>query len=395
MRVDTLYRVFVMTIRQIVSFFGEENLPRDIRSMWEQGGSQLEVEKIIAHAIEPNFAIRGDKKTQVKGNFTYREVYWVYGTGSEQPLSFVGFVECPFTVGRWATQSNDAYGRSVGMDVLPDVIQLQMETRRKAEAMEKNIRPPLIADMSMKNQPSSQQPDSITYVPMINGGVGMRSMYDQKLNLADITADIAQIQQRIRVGFFNDLFLLISEVQTGRMTAVEVNAKVAEKMLVLGPVVESKLEQLKLKLKRVYAIMERRGLVSPKPPGLKGVPLTVEFTSMMAIAQRAAATGGIERILAMVGNMVSVFPQAADNIDPDYLINLMNSLLGNPEAILRGPEQLAQIRQQRAQQQQQAQQAAMQEHAANTINTNAQSAQVLSQTEIGGGQSALQAAIGQ
>jgi hypothetical protein len=395
MRVDTLYRVFVMTIRQIVSFFGEENLPPDIRSMWEQGGSQLEVEKIIAHAIEPNFAIRGDRKTQVKGNFTYREVYWVYGTGSEQPLSFVGFVECPFTVGRWATQSNDAYGRSVGMDVLPDVIQLQMETRRKAEAMEKNIRPPLIADMSMKNQPSSQQPDSITYVPMINGGVGMRSMYDQKLNLADITADISQIQQRIRVGFFNDLFLMISEVQTGRMTAVEVNAKVAEKMLVLGPVVESKLEQLKLKLKRVYAIMERRGLISPKPPGLKGVPLTVEFTSMMAIAQRAAATGGIERILAMVGNMVSVFPQAADNVDPDYLINLMNSLLGNPEAILRGPEQLAQIRQQRAQQQQQAQQAAMQEHAANTMNTNAQSAQVLSQTQIGGGQSALQAAIGQ
>jgi hypothetical protein len=116
---------------------------------------------------------------------------------------------------------------------------------------------------------------------------------------------------------------------------------------------------------------------------------------MMAIAQRAAATGGIERILAMVGNMVSVFPQAADNVDPDYLINLMNSLLGNPEAILRGPEQLAQIRQQRAQQQQQAQQASMQEHAANTMNTNANSASVLASTQIGGGQSALQAMLSQ
>lgn len=393
-RVDTLYRVFVMTVGQIVSFFGIDNLPIDICSAWNQGGSQIDSERIIGHSIEPNFEVKGDSATKIKGNFTYRETYWVYGSGNDQPLAFTGFVECPFTVGRWSTQSNDAYGRSVGMDVLPDVIQLQIETRRKAEALEKNVRPPLQASMNMKNQPSSQLPDSITYVPDYGPNTGIKPIYQQPFNLRDISEDLAQIQQRIKIGLFNDLFLMVSEVPAGKMTAYEVAQKVSEKMQVLGPVIESKLEQLKLKLKRVYAIMQRRGMIEPKPPGLRGIPLTVDFISTLALAQRASATSGIERMLAMVGNMVSVFPQAADNLDPDALLALMNDLLGNPSSIMRGPEQRDQIRAQRDQQQKQQQEAAMQAHAANTLNTGAQAAQVLSQTQIGGGNQALASILG-
>ena len=130
MRINTLARVFVMNIEQMASFFGVDNMPADCRTLFSQGGSQMDTEKIIGHIIEPNTVVRGDEGTKVKGKFTWRETYWVYGSGNPQPLVFTGFRECPFTVGRFYTQSNDAYGRSVGMDVLPDVIQLQMETRK-------------------------------------------------------------------------------------------------------------------------------------------------------------------------------------------------------------------------------------------------------------------------
>lgn len=400
MRVNTLYRVFVMTVAQMVSFFGAMSLPVEVRSLWNQGGSQVDTEIIIGHAIEPNYEIQGKDGTAVPaskkmGAFTYREVYWAYGKGGEQPLAFTGFRECPFTVGRWSTQSNDAYGRSVGMDVLPDIIQLQVETRRKAEALEKNVRPPLIADESMKNQPSSRQPDGVTYVPQLNGGVGMKALYNQKFNLADITADLNQLQQRIKVGLFNDLFLMISEVPSGRMTAYEVAQKMQEKMQVLGPVVESKLEQLKLKLKRVYAIMERRGMIDPKPRGLQGIPLTVEFVSTMALAQKAAATGGIERLVALIGNLAAAYPEAKDNMDPDTLLQIMNQLLGNPERLLRGPEQVTAIRTHRQQEQQKVQQAQMMQHAAQTASIGADAANTLSNTSIGGGATALGQLLGQ
>lgn len=395
LRVDTLYRVFVMTVGQMASFFGVENLPVDIRNLWAQGGSQIDTERIIGHAIEPNFAIQGDDGTKVKGAFTYREVYWVYGSGNNQPLSFTGFRECPFTVGRWATQSNDAYGRSVGMDVLPDTIQLQIETRRKAEALEKNVRPPLIASMDMKNQPSSQLPDSITYVPSLGPNSGMKRMYDQEFRLADITADIAMIQARIKVGMFNDLFLALAETSAGsRMTQLEVMSRNLERLQVLGPVIESKLENLKMKLKRVYGIMQRRGMISPKPHGLRNIPLTVQFVSSLALSQKGAALSGIERILALGGNMVAVDPSAADNFDFDYILSLSNGLLGNPEAILNGPEKMAQVRDARVKQQQQMQQMQAQQHMADTMNTGAQAAQTLAGTDIGGGATALGAILG-
>ncbi len=397
MRNNVFARVFVMNIEQMASFFGAANMPADARSLFTQGGSQMDTEKIIGHLIEPNTAISGDTGTKIKGAFTWRESYWVYGSGSEQPLAFTGFRECPFTVGRWSQQSNDPYGRSVGMDVLPDIIQLQMETRRKAEALEKNVRPPLIADMSMKNHPSSQMPDAVTYVPQINAGVGMRKMYDQDFNLADITADIQQLQQRIKVGFFNDMFMALSQnaqLPDAKITAYQAAAVVQERLQVLGPVVESKLNNLKEKLKRIYAIMERRGLISPKPPGLQGVPITVEFVSMLALAQKAAATGGIERLTAFIGNLAAEFPEAKDNFDPDATIQLMNGLLGNPERILRGPEQIAQMRQQRAQQQQQMQKAAMINHAADTASKGADAANTLANTTIGGGKTALDQMLG-
>lgn len=398
LRVTTLGRVFVMTIGQMASFFGVDNMPEDLRGLWIQGGSQMDAEKIIGHLIEPNMEVTGDKGTKVKGNYTYRETYWIYGSGSPQPLAFTGFRECPFTVGRWSTQSNDAYGRSVGMDVLPDIMQLQMETRKKAEALEKNVRPPLVADMSMKNQPSSQMPDAITYVPQLTAGTGIKKLYEQDFNLADITQDIALLQQRIKVGFFNDLFMALSQnaqMADAKITAYQSAAIVQERMQVLGPVIESKLENLRMKLKRVYAIMERRGLFSPKPQGLQGIPITVSFVSTLALAQKAAALGGIERLAALIGNLAAEFPDAKDNLDADAMINLTNELLGNPSRILRGPEQLQAIRQQRQQQQQQMEKMQAQQHIAQTASTGADAANTLANTTVGGGNTALNLLLGQ
>lgn len=397
LRNNLFSRVFVMNVEQMASFFGAANMPTEYRSLFSQGGSQMDTEAIIAHIIEPNTAIRGDAGTKIKGAFTWRETYWVYGNGSSQPMAYTGFLECPFTVGRWSQQSNDAYGRSVGMDVLPDIIQLQMETRRKAEALEKNVRPPLLADMSMKNQPSSQMPDAITYVPQLTQSVGMRKMYDQDFNLADITADIQQLQQRIKVGLFNDMFMALSQnaqLPDAKITAYQAAAVVQERLQVLGPVVESKLNNLKEKLKRIYSIMERRGLISPKPAGLRGVPITVEFVSMLALAQKAAATGGIERIAAFIGNLAAEFPEAKDNFDPDSTIQLMNQLLGNPERVLRGPEKVQQMRMQRQKQQQAIQNNAMMNNAADTAKSGADAANTLANTTIGGGKSALDQLLG-
>lgn len=393
LRIDGLYRQFVMTVSQMVDFFGLENCPADVQKLWASKGNSLETERIIAHSIEPNFDIAGCPK--IAGNFAWREVYWAYGSGSKQPLSKKGFVDQPFSGARWATQSNDAYGRCPGMDILPDNVQLQVMTVRLSEAIEKQVRPPLIADITLKNQPSSILPGQVTYVQNLSAGSGMRSIYEVNPDIKGLAALIEQIQQRIKVGMFNDLFLMLETMPSGKMTAYEVAQKLQEKLQVLGPVIENIItESLKPKLKRIFGIMQRKGLIPPKPESMKNISIDIEFISILSLAQRASSTGGLERIAQLIGNMVAVYPEAKNILDPDQFIRTFNDLLANPEKILRSPEEVGKLLQQQQQQAQQAQHQADIAHGVQVANVATDAAANLANTQIGGGQTALSQLLG-
>lgn len=395
MRVDGLYRTFVMTIAQIVDFFGVENCPPEIQKLWAEKGGALTTERLIAHSIEPNFEVGNNGVGKVKGKFTWREVYWVYGGGTMAPLCIRGFIDQPFTAARWATQSNDAYGRGPGMDILPDVMQLQVETMRKAEGIEKGLRPPLLADAALKNSPTSQLPGAVTFASDISKGKGMRSIYDQNFDLDHVTQDIAMIQARITRGLFNDLFLMLEAQPDSRKTATEIQAKLVEKMNVLGPVIEGLLsESLQPKLARIFGVLKRNGLIPPVPDSLKNIPLDIQFVSLLALAQKAASTGGIEAIVKMAGELAAIKPEVLDNINADDILAEYNELLGNKQKILVGPETRDAIRAQRAKQQQAQAQTAAMAHGAAVASTAASAAQTLSQTEVGSGQTALNAMLG-
>ncbi len=396
MRVDGLYRAFVMTVAQMVDFFGLENCPAEIQKLWSEKGGAITTERLIAHSIEPNFSVGAGKVGKVKGEFTWREVYWMYGTGTPFPLAMRGFMDTPFTASRWSTQSNDAYGRSPGMDVLPDVRQLQVETLRKSQGIEKGVNPPLIGGPELLNKPTSQLPGHLTILNSdISAGKGIRSIYEQPFDLDHISQDIALIQQRIKVGLYNDLFLMIAQGPTNEKTATEIQAKLTEKMQVIGPVIENLLsESLQPKLKRIFGILKRKGMISPPPDSMKNVPLDIQFVSILALAQKSASTGGIEALMRMVGELGQIHPEVLDIPDFDETIYEYSDLLGNKQKILKGPKQIQALRQQRAKMQQQQHSAEMAGAAADVANKGASAANTLSQTEVGSGQNALAAILG-
>jgi hypothetical protein len=135
-------------------------------------------------------------------------------------------------------------------------------------------------------------------------------------------------------------------------------------------------------------------MLPPVPDSMKGVQLDVEFISMLALAQKASATGGLERLAALLGNMAGVYPNIKFILDEEAYIREFNDLLANPEKILRGPEAYQQMVQGAEQQQHaQAQQAAVAQ-GAQTAKTGADTAQVLSQTNVGGGADALSQLLG-
>lgn len=397
MRVDGLYRAFVMTIAQIVDFFGIDNCPTDIQKLWKEKGGAMTTERLIAHSIEPNFDVGRDRKVgKINGDFAWREVYWVYGAGTSGPLAMRGFVDSPFTASRWSTQSNDAYGRSPGMDILPDVRQLQVETARKAEGIERGLNPSLIASAEMQNKPTSRLPGHITYLSGdISAGKGMRSIYDTQFDLDHVSQDIALIQQRIKQGLFVDLFMAITDAPQNEKTKFEIQARLTEKMQTIGPVIENLLsESLQPKLKRIFGILKRKGMLPPAPKSMQGVPLDIQFVSILALAQKSASTSGIEALMRMVGELGQIHPDVLDIPDFDETVEEYSQLLGNKQKLLKDKKMIASARQARAKQQQQQQQAQMMEQATKSAGNAAGAANTLSQTPVGSGQDALSAILG-
>ncbi len=394
------YREFTMTVDAVVSKFGRANCSDAVLQLYDgNGGANRTRELIVAHAIEPN----NDGKADTFGfprSAPWRECYWEWG-GSTSPqggantqpsfLSRNVFYDQPMIIGRWDLVSNDPYGRSPAMDGLPDQKQVQLEQRRKAQAIDKMVNPPLVADAQMKNQPANLTPGGITYVQgfAAAGKPGFASVYESKFPVAEITADLMEVKQRLSQTFFNDILRVASQYETrSNVTAVEWDLRKSESLVMLGPVLERiDYEVLKPIIERVFAMAVRANILPPAPPEIQGLPMNIEFVSMLAQAQKATAAAGIERLFQLAGGLAGVDPQAMDNIDFDEAIDEYSSLLNNSPKIIRSPEQLAQIRQQRADQQQAAQQAAIAQQLS-------QGAANLSKTDVGGGQNALAAMLG-
>lgn len=389
-RIEALYRQFVLNILQIVDMFGLENCPVDVQQLWQQKGAGLEMERIVAHAIEPNFPINnnGVDVDLLKGDYTYREVYWLWGNATDRPLSVRGFDDTPFIAPRAFTVSNDAYGRSIAMDVLPDIMQLQTETKRKAEAIEKLVRPPLLASVELKNQPSSILPGHVTYVANLGPQAGMRPIYEVRPEINEMMQDLTAIQQRVQKGFLVDLFMMLDQMEGVQpRNQLEITERRSEKMQVIGPLVESFQSSASDMIKRIFGIMVKKRLVPPAPAEMRGSSLDIEYVSMFSIAQRAAQTASMEKLIGVIGNMAGVYPEAKASLDAVTFVQKYNELLNNPKEILNSPQKVAALMQAQAK-------AAQQQQAMSTAMAGVQAAQTMSQTPVGEGSTALNSVLG-
>jgi hypothetical protein len=385
--VDVLYRKFAMTIAQIVEEFGIDNVGPDTKSMFLQGGAALEQERIIGHAIEPNveFTNGAGQKTGrgIPKEFAYQEVYWEYGSRDTTVLRVKGFLDAPFSCPRWDLNGNDPYGRSPCMDALGDVKSLQTLEKRAAQGLDKMVNPPMMAGIEMKNQPASLLPGDVTYVQSTAQGVGFKPVFEANIRLDEISKYIEVVVGRIKDTLFNDLFLMISNLDTVR-TATEIDARKEEKLMMLGPVLERfQTESLGPDIRRIYNIMMRNGLFMKPPPVMMGMTVEPQYISSLADQQRASITTAIERFVAFVGNLAGADSSAVDKVDFDAVIDEYGDALRVPAKAIRSGSRLAAVREAR---QKQSQAVAAQQQSMAAV----QGAQTLSETDVGGGQNALQ-----
>ena len=284
LNVNTLYRAFPMTTLQLVERFGREAVSSQVRERYDRGDWDREVE--VVHAIEPNEGRNIDVLDN--RNMPFRSVWFERSGAGDELLSVGGFEEFPALCPRWHLVGNDVWGRSPGMDALPDARSLQLMQLSFAQALEKMINPPMVASPSLRGSPASGLPAAITYVADTQG-IGFKPAYQINPPFDQMSAAINDRRQAVRAAFYADLFLMTSQLDDVR-SATEIAERREEKLVMLGPVLERLHDELLEPLiGRVFQIMARAGEIPPPPsPALDGLRLQPEYVSPMAGMQGAA-----------------------------------------------------------------------------------------------------------
>lgn len=355
--VDTCYRKFTMTVRQLVMEFGMSNVSTSVKGLWESGSYETWIE--VIHAVYPNID-RDTGKLDSK-NKRIKSVYFEVGGDNDKLLRESGFDEFPIMAPRWEVNGEDVYGSSCpGMIALGQVKALQLEQKRKSQLIDKATNPPMVGPTSLKNQRVSLLPGDITYIDQMTGQDGLKPAYLVNPNTADLLADIQDTRQMINSAYFVDLFMMLQNINTRSMPVEAVIEMKEEKLLMLGPVLERLNDEcLNPLIDRTFSIMARKNLLPPPPDVLQGMPLKIEYISVMAQAQKSIGLSSLSSTVGFIGQLAQVKPEALDKLDTDQAIDAFAEMSGVSPTVIVPQEQVNQIRQDRAQQQQQQQAMAM------------------------------------
>lgn len=347
--VDTLHWTVKMTVREIMQRWPDKASDR-VKGMYERNQMNDTIE--VQAAIEPRLD-RDPLKPAFATNMPIAVYYWE--SKSRDKLLHAGGLEYNGILGpRWETVVSDPWPvSSPARDALGDIRQLQTQQKDKDIAIQMGYKPPLMgpADAAgFSYYPGAYNP---VQVSNLKDG-GPRPVFQSQMDLQYMLMGIQETQGRVSEAFFADLFRLTSEygIQGGKdVTATFVAEAKEEKLIVLGPVLESLDRGLLAPLiEATFHYCQEAEILPPAPDDAVGSAVQVEFTSLLAQAQRAIGVAAMERTIGFAGTLAQIDPEVIDNLDGDALLREFGDQVGFPAVGLRDPKDVAATREGRAQQ---------------------------------------------
>jgi hypothetical protein len=390
-RTDTLYRNVDYTVDSLIRTFGWDNVSSAAQRAWD--GNHLQTIVPVIHAIERNHD-RDPVKIDVD-NKEYRSVFYEPGNDNKtQLLRKSGYDSKPFWAPRWEVIGGSVYSDACpGFDALPDLREMQLTARRRGRARDMLHKPPMKAPTGLTAQPLKLDPGSINFASATDLE-GLQPVFEvQWQSLAAVRDDHEAVRRDVGECYYNDLFKAISDREGVQpLNDLEASLRETEKFTQLGPIVDRvNVEMLEVAVQRAFVILTNTGIMPEPPQSMQGQPLIIDFVSMLAQAQRASQNSAIERMARFVGFIAGTFPEAVIKFDAEQAIDEFATGTGTPPRIVRSDEVVEKMK---AAMEAQKQQEQMMQMAA-PMKDAAQGAELLSRTDVGGGQTALQQLTGQ
>jgi hypothetical protein len=362
--VDTVFRRYSMTLKNMANFFGKEKLS-DNRKLDLKDKDKWNNDIIIIHAVYKRVDFDSDSKSNL--NMPYASIF--IDESEECIIEESGYHEFPYAVFIWDRVNGTAYGESPAINALDDIRLLNIIDEAKMKITQ-------FAGDPMWNVPESMK-EGVNVVPR---GFNYYDKHDAKLEPINtgqnypITMESQKdIEDRVKDWFHVDFFLALMKENPSNVTATYVMELQGEKAAVLSDLVVNLNSALEKIIERSFNILWRQRTLPMPPQALAGTgaKLKVDFVGPLAQAQKKYhESAGIGQGLQLIGSVGQMNQDALDVIDFDEALKTGLTGLGFPQKAIRENRDIEQLRKQKAEQMQaqMQQQAAMEQQ--NAMMTN-------------------------
>lgn len=202
--VNVFAREFRWTVRQIVETFvmgkgATASSPEwwrvspQVKNAWDM--NRMDQTADILHIIRPNPDY--DPRYENGKRKRFQSAYIEMGAPAESYLRVSGYSMFPVLAPRWDVVGDDSYGVGPGHVARGDVKALQLLERRKSQAIEKMVNPPLTGPSELRREKVSLLPGDITYQDVTDPKVGLRPLHEVQMRIDTVGAEISQHETRI------------------------------------------------------------------------------------------------------------------------------------------------------------------------------------------------------
>lgn len=339
-RIDTVYRCWKWTIRQVAQRF--KNIPDKLR---ERLRTHPDDEVEVVHAVGP-------REDFDPARFGYGGMPWAslyYLPAEKFPLEEGGFRTWPFAIQRYMTTPGEVYGRSPAWMALSSIKVLNAQKKTILQAGQKVVDPPLLASEDGVLGAFSQVPGAINFGALDSQGNQLVKPLITGARV-DIGLDMMNAEREIIAGaFMMDVFRVL--VEHPNMTATQTLELMNERAVIMAPIVgRIETEALSPMTEREIDLMVEAGQIEPMPPELVEAQgeYKIEYTSPMRRAMRASDAIAITRTLESVIPMAQVDPSVLDAYDLPEMARELGDINGVPAKCLRDAEAILAMKDKRA-----------------------------------------------
>lgn len=340
--VDRVCRFFQLTCREAIKLFGN-NLPEQIV---KQEAIDPEKQYDFLHWVLP----RTDRDPFRKDFRGMPFASYYISIEGAKLLGEGGYSTFPYATSRYRQATNEAYGRSIAMNVLPAIKTLNEQKKTLLKQGHLATDPIVLAHDDgiidlYDGIPGSLIPGGVSKdgrllvqpMPVGNVNIGKDMMDDERALIND--------------SFLVTLFQIL--VETPEMTATEVLERTREKGILLAPTIgRQQSEYLGPMIEREIDILSRQGRLPPQPRILQEAEgdFKIIYDSPLTRSQKAEWAAGAMRTVEQLLNVANVMqdPSLLDYINWDVAAPQLADINGTPSTWINGADVIQAKRQARA-----------------------------------------------